>query len=189
MAEHAFDPDKNWATVGEGRFEAIAPLVQLLEVPISRRFPHLLPDGTRASTLTHAIDWCAKRGQCSRRTIQRRIAKFKNAGEAALEFPARRDKGRSRFFTQHSKAAAFAAYTHLALNLSFSAVHQAIARNSEALDVRESKLPCCETVRLWLRSAPPTLVELALEGQRAYRELMFSDLERGLLVACKDRSK
>lgn len=170
-------------------FDAIAPLLVLFDVSASRRFPHLLPDGSRAWTMSAAVAWRAEHSQRSTRTIRRRIARFKKAGNAALELAARRDKGYSRFFTQHNKAGAFAAYVHLALKLPVRDVHQAIIRNRLVLDVSESKLPCCETVRLWLRSASPAVVALALEGQRTYRELMFSELECGLLVARNDRSK
>lgn len=181
--------DRGMKTTREDRVEAIAPIVQLLDVPIARRFPHLLPDGTRAWSLNEAVIWCATNNELCTRTIWRRIARFKKAGKGALESAVRRDKGLSRFFTQHYKAGAFAAYLYLVLKPSVRAVHQAIVRNRELLDVTEAKLPSCETVRLWLRSTQPTLLALALEGQRTYRELMFSDLERGLLIAGKDRSK
>ena len=173
----------------QSRFEAIAPLVQLFDIPISRRFPHLLPDGTRAWSLSDAVAWCAANNDLCTRTIWRRFAKFKNAGKGALESAARKDKGLSRFFTQHDKAAAFAAYLYLVLRPSVRAVHGAIVRNCELLDVAEAQLPSRETVRLWLRSTRPALVALALEGQRTYRALMFSELERGLLAAAKDWSE
>lgn len=135
------------------------------------------------------VDWCAIHIGRNPRTIRRWIAKFKSAGTNALERAARSDKGISRFFERHNKAAILAAYLYLALRPSLRAVHEAIVRNRELIDVSEAKLPSRETVRVWLRSASPTLVALAQEGQSAYRQLVFSDLERGLLAVRKDRSK
>jgi hypothetical protein len=171
----------------QGRFDAIAPLVQLLDLPESRRFPHLLPDGSRARTMDEALLWCAKDAERSKRSVQRYIARFKQAGRAAFEPSSRRDKGTSRFFVRHSNAAIYAAYLYRALELSVGDIHRSIIRNRELIEV--PKAPCYETVRVWLRPAPPGLVALALAGQTAYRELMFSDLEFGLLAVRKDRSE
>ena len=95
--------------LGKSRLETIAPLTQLFDLPATRRFPHLLPDGMRAWSMIQAITWCAEQDGCHVRTIRRRIAKYKKAGEHALEFAARRDKGLSRFFSQYGKAAVLAA--------------------------------------------------------------------------------
>ena len=179
----------NAATAKKGRFGRIAPLVQLLDLPESRRFPHLLPDGARARMMDEAIRWCAKGAQRSKRSIQRDIAKFKRDGRAAFEPSSRRDKGTSRFFLRHSKAAIYVAYIHRALELSVGEIHRAIVRNRESIDVPKTELPCSETVRVWLRSEPPELVALALAGQTAYRDLTFSEIERGLLPPTKNRSK
>jgi hypothetical protein len=171
------------------RFDAIAPLAQLYKVPQEQRFPHLLPDGARVWSIKDAVDWCAMNIGRNPRTVQRWISKFKVMGGAAFEHSERRDKGTSRFFAQHEKAAILAAYLYLALRPSVRVVREAIVRNRELIDVPETKVPSCETVRCWLRSASPALVTFALEGQRTYRELMFSDLERGLLAIGKDRSE
>jgi hypothetical protein len=171
------------------RLRAIEPLVQLIAVPQGQQFPHLLPDGTSAWSIKDAVDWCAMHVERNPRTIRYWIAKFKAAGTSAFEPAPRSDKGTSRFFTQHRKAAILAAYLFLCLRPSARAVHEAIVRNRELIEVPEAKLPSCETVRRWLRSASPMLVAMALEGQRTYRELMFSDLERGLLAARKDWSE
>ena len=183
--------DSNYARSSEmnQRIGAIAPLMQLFDVKESRRFPHVLPDGTRAWTMTQAVAWCAERSHLSVRTIWRKIAAFKEKKSGAPQHIGRSDKGRSRFFTQHNKAAIFGAYLHLVLQPGARAVYGAIVRNRELLEVSETESPSYETVRVWLRSAPPAFVELALEGQRAYRELMFCDLERGLLAVRKDRSE
>ncbi len=174
---------------GEGRVQLIAPLAQLLDVRATRRFPHLLPDGSRAWSLTDAATWCAERNGRSLRTVWRTIAVFKSGGNVALERNFRRDKGRSRFFARYDKAAVLAAYLHLALKPSCRAIFKSIVRNRELLGVPETKAPSYETVRSWLRFAPSALVALGLEGQRAFRELMFSEIERGLLPSPDDRSE
>jgi hypothetical protein len=173
----------------EERYDVYAPLVDLSELPGDRIFPYILPNGERASRQGDAIKWCAKHsGRCVQ-TIYRKLSKLRKDGSKALSPRPRKDKGSSRFFSQNHKAAVFVAYLHLALQPTARAIHGAIVRNRELLGISEAQLPSYETVRVWLRSALPALVKLALEGQRAYRELMFSDLERGLLAASKDRSE
>ena len=56
---------KRETTFGEARFRAIAPLVELDQVPKAQRFPRLLPDGSRAWSATQIAAWCAKEnGRC-----------------------------------------------------------------------------------------------------------------------------
>jgi hypothetical protein len=189
MSERSLNPDGRTMATEDGRFDAIAPLVQLFDVKESRRFPHVLPDGTRTWTMTRAVAWCAEHDKRSTRTIWRKIHDFKDRKNGLPERIGRSDKGHSRFFTWHNQAAIFAAYLHLALQPTTRGIHGAIVRNRELLGISAAQLPSYETVRVWLRSVSPALVKLALEGQRAYRELIFSDLERGLLAVRKDRSE
>lgn len=166
------------------RFDAIAPLVELSEIPIARRFPHLMADGQRMLTWSQAVEWCADRSGVSARSIYRMHAAFKKGGQKALQRSDRRDKGVSRFFTRHEKAALFAAYLHLAYPGNLCAVHSAIARDAGLLDIPEGKTPSYETVRTWLRSTlQSTLVTLALKGQRIFREQVAQHAKRGHLGA------
>lgn len=168
-------------------FDAIEPVLELHKVPLEQRYPHVLPDGTCAWSITDAVNWSAMRIDRDPRTIQRWVARFNAKGASAFGQCARADKGTSRFFNRHNEAAVFAAYLYVALKPSVRVVHEAILRNRELIAL-PTNVPSIETVRVWLRSSP-ALVASALEGQRKYRELMFSDIERGFLAARKDRSE
>jgi hypothetical protein len=174
--------------VAEDRIKAIEPIVELLGVSKNRRFPHLLPDGARIWTISAAVRYCAEHSQRSPRTIRRWLARFKAAGESAFARRSRSDKARSRFFTHYPKAAAFAAYVHQLTRETARAVHQAIARHRRLLGVPAARVPCAETVRVWLRSAAPELRELISEGQRKYREIVFADIDGQLLTVRKGSS-
>src|ERR1700722_20118885 len=150
MAERSLNLKRRRKAIGVDRFEAIAPLLQLLDVPISRRFPHLLLDGTRVRSFSEGVRWCASNAGVHPKTSWLWLARFRKGGERGREPAGRGDKGRSRFFARHKKAAVFAAYLHLALRPQIRVVRQAIFRNRELLEVPESKLPCCDTVRAWL---------------------------------------
>ncbi len=172
-----------------GSASAIAPLFELLSAPPGRRFPHLLPDGHRALKMGDVVAWCAERHNCSGRTIQRQIAYFRANGGTATERGPRADKGSSRFFRRHHNAAAMGAYLSLTWNVSSRAVHKAILRNRELLEVSAKNAPSYETVRNWLRSGDSKKLALALEGQRAYRDIAFWEIESGVLLPAKGRSK
>lgn len=179
---------KGPASFAQSRFARIAPLVELLSIPASYRFPHLLPDGKRAQTWTETVAWCAVQSGRHVRTISRDLALFKEGSEGALLSHGRKDKGVSRFFARHSKATAFAAYLRLAWQQTFLAIHKAILRDGRLLEISAEEMPCYETVRGWFRSIPSDLVALALEGQKAHRERVSSYAKRGLLTVRKDRS-
>ena len=168
---------------------AIAPLFELFNVAANRRFPHLLPDGERALKMGDAIDWCAKRNVCSVRTIYRKIAFFRINGEMGSESIPRADKGSFRFFTRYQKAAAMGAYLNIAWGVSSRAVHMAILRNRELLEIPAKGGPSYETVRNWLRSSASEKIPLALEGQRSYRDTAFSYFESGVLLPARQRRK
>ncbi len=170
---------KRETTFGKARFRAIAPLVELDQVPKPQRFPRLLPDGSRAWSATQIVAWCAKEnGRCVR-TVRRSLALFRRGGKGALERCPRADKGSARFFGRHRAAAVFAAYLHLAWRPSVRAVHQSILRNRESLGLSGVRLPCYETARAWLRTGRQALAPLAVEGQNLYRALAFSEADRG----------
>ena len=171
-------------------FATFVPLIELCKTPKTRRFPHLLPDGERAWSKIQAIAWYAARNARHPRTIWRWIAKLREKGEVPFERASRSDKGSSRVFVRSPEVAAYCAYLHIALAPPCAAIYKSILRNGEFLGVPPTKAISYETVRKWLRSNPRlTLVKLGLEGQRRYRELMFSEIERGLLPAAKDRSE
>lgn len=172
---------------GEARLEVIRPYVELLGLPKDKRFPRLFPDGTRVWTIKAAREWCVKCADRSPRTIWRWLAIFKAGGKRAFERP-RSDKGRSRFFAQHRKAASLAAYVHQTFQPTVRSIHREIARNRKLLCLSAAELPSYETVRQWLRCESLGLLKLALEGQQDFRELVFSEIKAGLLIVRKDRS-
>jgi hypothetical protein len=171
------------------RYEAILPLIPLLDLPKNRRFPHLLPDGTCVWSTSAAASWCAQQSDRSLRTIWRGLAAFKRGGEAAFDRGFRSDKGLSRFFGRHRAAAAFVAYLSLTWRPSLQAIHEAMLRHREPLGLSELKMPSYGTVRFWLRSATPSLVPMALEGQKLFRDLAFSDAAIRVPTVRKDRGE
>ncbi len=161
----------------EPRFEVIRPYVELLGLPKDKRFPRLFPDGTCVWMTKAARAWCAAHSGRSPRTIWRWLAIFKAGGKRAFERRVRTDKGRSHFFAQHRKAAMLAAYVHRAFQPTVRSIHREIARNRKLLCLSATELPSCETVRQWLRCESSGFLALALEGQRIFRELVFSEIK------------
>lgn len=188
-ATHTRKVDERITAAAKGRFEIIAPVLELRDMPESRRFPHLMPDGKCVWTMGEAVAWCAAHNGLTPRTVWRAVSAFKKGGKQSLERGIRADKGHSRFFAHHRKAAALAAYLHLAWRPSVRSVYEAILRHRELIDLSTAKLPSYETVRTWLRIATPTLAQLAVDGQGLYRELLFADHERGLFRGSKDRGE
>jgi hypothetical protein len=166
----------------------ISPLIELCELPKDQRFPYLLSDGKRVRTVTGVVEWCAKRGGCCTMTVWRAYAMFRKGGRRALISRPRKDKGASRWFVHHKKAAIFAAYLWLGWGQTIAEIHAAIRRDRELLEVpAATQVPSYDTVRRWLRSNAPALVSLALDGQKLHRARMTSYAKRGLLVERKDR--
>jgi hypothetical protein len=168
--------------------ESIAPLAELLRFPQKIRFPYLLPDGQRAETWTEIVRWCARRNGRSVGTTWRTFAKFKRGGAELLQRRERSDKGISRFFSRHLKAAAFAAYLRLAWRQTFREIHEAIQRDRDLLEISRQNAPSYRTVSLWLRSESPLVVALALEGQKIHRERISAFARRGLMANRRGRN-
>ncbi|MGC2108640.1 MAG: hypothetical protein WA655_03940 [Candidatus Korobacteraceae bacterium] len=84
----------------------------------------------------------------------------------------RKDKGKSRFFEQHPKAATLAAYLFLEQRQSIRAAFEAIRRDCLSLGLKPRQTPSYSTVYAFLTgqafSEPMKL--LAREGRRVYRE-------------------
>jgi hypothetical protein len=161
------------------RFEAIAPLAELIEVPNARRYPHGMPDGKRADTWGEAVAWCAARHGLSTKTIRRRFAQFAKNGRGALLRRKRRDKGSAGFFARYPRAAWLSAYLYLECQASMRVAHEAILRDLELLQIPAETAPSYETVRAWLKQTPAALAVYAREGRKAYRERMAPYLRRG----------
>jgi hypothetical protein len=175
----AFNRDQSKSGSGRSRFDAIAPLVELSEIPMVLRFPHLFPDGRRANSWGDAVAWCATKAALSTRSIWRIYSRFKKGGIGSLSQKPRRDKGTSRFFAHHVKAASFAAYLHLSRKAGAPAIHRAILENCAIVEI-EDAAPSKETVRTFLKITPmPTLIGLALNGQEIFRSLAAGYAKRG----------
>lgn len=171
------------------RSKMIAALAALDSVPEATRFPHLMPDGTRVMTWGEAQAWCAGQLGRSVRTVQRAYAGFKARGEEAFQRSGRSDRGTSRFFRSHRKAAIFAAYFHLAHVANYRAVYRAILANADLLDLPADEAPSYETARMWLKFSLRThLVSSALEGQNQFHNIAADWLRRGSARARKARS-
>jgi len=189
------NPDKQRGLAGRSpsartaeSLESIAPLVELLRLPREIRFPHLLPDGQRAQTWTEMVSWCARRNGRSVETIWRRFGKFKRGGADLLQRRGRSDKGISRFFSQHLKAAAFAAYLRLAWRQTIREIHEAIQRDHDLLEISPQNAPSYRTVKLWPKSESPLVVASALEGQKTHRERVSALAKHGLMADPRGRN-
>jgi hypothetical protein len=130
-----------------------------------------------ACTREELVERLCAEHDVSRRTLLRWQKRYREGGEPALADFERRDKGESRWFRQNEKAAWAAAYLHLHCRQSARAVYESLIADRGLYGIEE--LPSYQTVRAFLRSAPPFLHAYAIEGRRIYHERMAPYVSRG----------
>jgi hypothetical protein len=152
------------------RYAAILPLIQLSEISHKTRFPHLLPDGIAVNSWSESVAWSADKSGVSKKTIWKFWSNFRAHGREGLMPRSRKDRGRSRIFSNHAKLCCFAAYLFLVHTRNIRAVHKAISDFHGQLGDRPISY---SSVRRWLLNTPrQELVAFALEGQRRFRAVV-----------------
>jgi hypothetical protein len=161
------------------RLAALEPLIEYANDP--GRYRSLrLADGTPVTSKSAMERWVAESQNVTERTVRRWLTQYRGGGYTALADRIRADKGQSRWFAAHPKAAMLAAYLYLDQRQSITFVVEQIAHDAALLDLVENELPSRETVRVFLaQQISPAMTTLAREGQRQYRERMAPYIRRG----------
>src|SRR5579884_134262 len=166
-------PDPEDQAQAEQRLAVLDPIVNYNP----ERYAQLrLSDGRAVTSRSRMVLYQAETHRISQRTVKLWLKRYRDGGFPALADKQREDKNTSRWFQQHPKAAALAAYLYLNCRQSYRVCHEAIVQDAELLGV--TQLPSYNTVRNWLASAPPSLRTYAREGRRAYQERMAPYLSR-----------
>ena len=168
------------------RYAIIEPLIdfEIEQHTASQQQMHLplnlyLADGREVRNATLICEYLSEQHGVSARTLLRWVQRYKLGGLPALADGERSDKGKSRFFEQHPKAAALAAYVYLEQRQSVRTAYEAILRDCLSLGLKPSELPSYQTVRSFLKAISPAMAVLAREGRAAYRERMAPYISRG----------
>jgi len=176
-------PDPRDQAVAESRLAVLSPILMYRADP--ERFAQLqLKDGSPVRSFSRMVVYVAETNPgVSDRTLRNWLQRYRQGGFAALADKVRSDKQESRFFKAYPKAAWLAAYLFLECRQSATVAYEAIVRDAAMIDVPRRELPSYETVRAFLRSAPPSLVTYAREGRKAYQDRMSPYLKRGFTDA------
>lgn len=170
-------PDPAHQAQAEERLAILQPVLDFDRDPC--RFAALrLRDGSPVTSKTRMIRYQAETSGQGERTIKLWLARYAQGGFPALADRQRSDKNTSRWFQEHRKAADVVGYLYLLCEQSCRACYEALVRDRETFGIAEDDLPSYETVRAWLKSAPPYLEAYAREGRREYRERMAPYLSR-----------
>ena len=171
-------PDPAAQKQAQQRLDILAPVLDFADNP--QRYARLqLADGRFVTSLERMIEYAAARCNQSPRTIKRWLARYRQAGYAALADRIRADKGVSRWFERHPDARVFAAYLYLVERMSVTFICEQLEYEAAMLGL-SNDLPSRETVRVFLQqSISPAMKALGRQGQRAYRERMAPYLRRG----------
>jgi hypothetical protein len=114
----------------------------------------------------------------SRATIWRWYRIYQNSGANELFNKSRNDKGKSRWFTHHPKAAVFVMAKYLGERMGVRAIARAMARDCMKLNVRTSELPSYDTILTFIKAQPQAPCILAREGERKFNEECLPYLRR-----------
>jgi putative transposase len=171
-------PDPEAQQQAEQRLAVVNQVLDYQKDP--QRFGRLqMKDGTRVTSVSRMVAYVAETSGNCEKTIWRWLELYKRGGVPALADRVRSDKGQSRFFKEHSKAALLVAYLFLDCRASAAVCHESIVREAAVLEIPAEDLPSVATVRRWLNAMPASLTVYAREGKKIYRERMSPYLTRG----------
>lgn len=170
-------PDPEQQKQAEDRLAVLQPILDFAADPARYRMLQLT-DGGAVTSKSRMIAYQSAAHNVSRSTIKNWLKPWRDGGFPALADRQRKDKGDSRWFASNNKAALLVAYLFLNHNQSYRACHEALIQDGEMLGIAEADLPSYETVRSWLKSAPPCLTTYAREGRAAYQNRMAPYLRR-----------
>jgi hypothetical protein len=156
----------------ELRFRAIEPLLDFLRLP-GRGLPPFTLNGKKICNLSSLIEHLAATSENSKSQLWSWLAKFRKGGYAALPDRARSDQGRSHFFLDHPKAAAWVQQKYLGERIENAfLIHEALVREwgrrGRELRSERGSPPCYATVRAFLNSLPRPMRTLAHVGPEEY---------------------
>jgi putative transposase len=173
-------PDPTLQDQAEQRLGVIAELVAYGKLSAEqKRALRGFTDDRRVNSRDDLARQIGARTGFSRPTILRWLDDYQKGGFPALARPVRADKGRSRWFNTHRKAAILAAYLYLNERQSVTFACEQIERAAQQLGIEDGELPSRETVRIFLaQQISPAMKALAREGEREYRERMSPYLRR-----------
>lgn len=163
------------------RWAIISPMVEYANLAsAAERRAWCGQNGRNVDNLDDLAKQIANEQNCGHSTIWRWYGAFRRSGANGLFDRFRSDKGESRWFAQHRKAAILAAHLYLNEKTSISFVAEQIAYEAATLGLSVDELPSRETVRVFLsQSISPAMRTLARQGSREYRERMAPYLKRG----------
>jgi len=159
----------------------------------------VLQDGRKVLSASAMVEYLAHTHQRSGRTIWRWCKAFREEGLPGLARGARKDKGKSRFFEKHQKAAAVAASLYLDDHRrGMRGIHRLLCEQADVLEIAADDLPSYETVRDWLSNKrgqmrvgaftiTPAMRILAREGLRPYQNRCAPYITRQYVDVCANQ--
>ncbi len=156
----------------EERFQAISLLIEYTDGGAEQKARIRTSEDNSLPNSDAVAKYVAAKNGVSRNTIWRWYSRFKKSGPCGLLDDIRSDKGQSRFFVTHPKAATFVQDKFLNECLSVKGTFRAFCN-------AWTGSPCTyETLRTYLLSLPAPLVTLAREGRSAYTDRMAPYIRR-----------
>jgi transposase InsO family protein len=159
------------------RYNAIAHLIDYCSRTNGSR-PSLTLGGKKIRNTNDLAAHLAATHKVCESTIWGWYRKFKKGGFNALPDNTRSDAGKSRFFLEHPKAAAFAQVKYLKEGLSFQLVWEALRRDWTKLE-NKGDPPSYSAVRFLLASIPEGVRTLARVGPEMATRLHTPHIIRG----------
>lgn len=188
-APHA-TADAEERNVAELRYSIIRPFLDFCDHPKTEKPQPVNLNGRTIRTHDEMAKAIAKQWNTSRARIWEWSARCRKWGLPGLfDKASRSDKGQSRFFASHPKAAVYAAVHHLdQRKLGIRAIYRLLRENTRELEIAE--MPSYETLRAHLDERKremrigafvitPAMRIMAREGQRAYENKVAPFVRRG----------
>jgi transposase InsO family protein len=162
------------------RLKAIEPLLDFRKRTNGSRAEVILSDGHRVKNLQEIAKWIASQQNppIHPSTIWGWLARFDHGGFASLANRPRKDRGQSRFFEEHTTAAAFLQNKFLKEGLSREMAWEALCRDWRRIG-EKGLTPCYDTARNFLNALPEPLKVLAREGKQAHWSKCSPSIIRG----------
>jgi putative transposase len=171
------------------RLAIIQPLIdfELDQGMVARSQLHLdlglrLPDGRPVNNSTRMVKYLAHTHALGRSTIWNWYKAYREDGKFGLVRDERSDKGKSRFFESHPKAAAVAAAMYLEQKKrGIKGIHRLLVTERKAFHFSEAELPSYDALRNWLQTTPvltPAMRIMARDGLREYENRVAPYMSR-----------
>jgi transposase InsO family protein len=161
------------------RLKAIEPLLDFRKRTNGSRAEVILSDGHRVKNLQEIAKWIASQQNppIHPSTIWGWLARFDHGGFASLANRPRKDRGQSRFFEEHTTAAAFLQNKFLKEGLSREMAWEALCRDWRRIG-EKGLTPCYDTARNFLNALPEPLKVLARDGKETHERLCSPFIQR-----------